>query len=153
MPLLNHHHLAGRRPFFVGDVFEQVNALMREFERPSGRRVGVAFSPSIFAKVNLEETEDMYFLRVALPGVGANDVSVVAVDGRLKVSAKRHLEVPDGHRALHLERTSSDLSRTFSFQKKIATEEVEASFDDGLLEVRIPHLPKPEARRVEIKTA
>ena len=153
MPLLNHRHLVARRPFFVGDIFEQVNALMKEFDRPGPVGRGAAFSTSVFAKTHLVEAEDAYVLQVALPGVLGADVSVIAIDGGLKISAKRSLEVPDGHRALHLERTSSDLSRTFRFPKDIDASKVEASFDDGLLEVTIPHLDKPEARKVEIKSA
>ena len=152
MVILRKGKLVGARPFFARSIFEQVDALMRDLDRPA-RHLSAPTVRPVFARASLVEDGDGYLLRVALPGVDPGDVSVQAVEAGLKVSARRKLEVPEGSKALRLERTSSDLTRTFSFPREIDSAGVEAAFVEGLLEVRVPLSASAQPRKIEIKVA
>ena len=84
-------------------MLDQVERLQRQFFRPSGAAVA-AWEPP----VDVFETADTLRIVVALPGVAAEDVRVVAEGGTLTVIGERRLpresagaihrlEIPYGH--------------------------------------------------------
>ena len=101
--------------------------------------------------MDLVETEDALVLKADLPGLEREDVSIEVKDNVLTVSGERkaeHTEKTDGF--YRVERSFGSFSRALALPEGIDAEKVAASFERGVLEVRIP---KPEARkphRVEI---
>jgi HSP20 family protein len=104
--------------------------------------------------VDLVEEGEHYVLRADLPGLGEDDVKV-ELDGRiLTVSGERSSEREDrGEGYYRIERASGSFSRSLRLPEGVDADAIEASFENGVLEVKIP---KPEAhkpRRVEVKAA
>ena len=101
--------------------------------------------------MDLVETEDALVLKADLPGLDRGDVSIEVKDNVLTVSGERkaeHTEKTDGF--YRVERSFGSFSRALALPEGIDAEKVAASFEKGVLEVRIP---KPEERtphRVEI---
>jgi HSP20 family protein len=95
--------------------------------------------------MDLMETEDHLILRADLPGLDSEDVNIEVKDSVLTVSGEReaeHEEKTDGfHR---VERAFGTFSRSMSLPSRIDADKITASFEKGVLEVRIP---KPEERR------
>jgi HSP20 family protein len=95
--------------------------------------------------MDLVEKDDEFVLRADLPGIGEQDVNVELEDDVLTISGQRrseHEQRKDGYR--RIERASGSFSRSLALPEGVAAESVEASFDKGVLEVRIP---KPEQRK------
>jgi HSP20 family molecular chaperone IbpA len=74
------------------EMLEQVERLQRQFFRPSGAALRPAWEPP----VDVFEDEDALRIVVALPGVRADDVRVVAENGTLTVVGERRLPRESG---------------------------------------------------------
>ena len=58
----------------------------------------------------------------------------------------------DGHYS-RIERVSGRFARTFTLPENVATDQINAKFKDGVLELTIPKAAKPEPRRIEVQAA
>ena len=95
--------------------------------------------------MDLVETENKFVLRADLPGVAEEDVKVELDDNVLTVSGERkaeHEERKEGY--YRVERSSGSFSRSLTLPEGVDADAVEAAFDKGVLEIRIP---KPEQRK------
>ena len=101
--------------------------------------------------MDLAETEDHLVLRADLPGLTEDDVDIEIKDGVLTVTGERkaeHEEKSEGY--YRVERAFGSFSRSLSLPQGIDASAVSASFDRGVLEVRIPKPAERKATRVEI---
>ena len=101
--------------------------------------------------MDLVETDDHLVLKADLPGVDSDDVNIEVKDGVLTVSGERtteHEERADGF--YRVERAFGGFSRSMSLPQQVDAEQISASFDKGVLEVRIPKPAERKPHRVEI---
>jgi HSP20 family protein len=95
--------------------------------------------------MDLVETDEQYVLRADLPGLSQEDINLEFDGDVLTVSGERkseHEERTDGY--YRLERATGSFSRSLTLPEGVDPDAVTATFDNGVLEVRIP---KPEQRR------
>jgi HSP20 family protein len=101
--------------------------------------------------MDLVETEDHFVLRADLPGVAEDDVKVELEDNVLTIAGeRRHEEEAKSGGYYRLERATGVFSRSLTLPEGINPEAVQASFDKGVLEVRIPKPEERKPRRVAI---
>jgi HSP20 family protein len=127
----------------VNTIQNEMNRLFNTFfDAPSGPgNGGRRWLPAM----DLVETKDDFVLRVDLPGLSEQDVNIELEDNVLTVSGERkaeHEERKEGY--YRVERASGSFSRSLTLPEGVNAEAVKASFDRGVLEVRIP---KPEERK------
>ena len=95
--------------------------------------------------MDLVEDEGHYVLRADLPGVSEDDVNVELEDDVLTISGERKSEHEERREGYHrVERASGSFSRALTLPEGVDADAIEAQFDKGVLEVRIP---KPEQRK------
>jgi HSP20 family protein len=103
--------------------------------------------------MDLVETDDRFVLRADLPGLKRDDFEIEVKDGVLTIAGEREAEHEDKGEGYHrVERAFGRFSRSLDLPQGVAADSVRASFDRGVLEVRIP---KPEERkptRIEIES-
>jgi HSP20 family protein len=101
--------------------------------------------------MDLVETDEHFVLRADLPGVDENDVKVELEDSVLSISGERRheQEVKKGG-YYRIERATGSFARTLTLPDGIDADAVQASFDKGVLEVRIPKPAERKPRRVAI---
>lgn len=95
--------------------------------------------------MDLVETDNEFVLRADLPGMTEQDVNIELEDNVLTVSGERkaeHEERKEGY--YRVERASGRFSRSLTLPEGVDAGGIHATFDKGVLEVRIP---KPEERR------
>jgi HSP20 family protein len=99
--------------------------------------------------MDLVETDEHFVLRADLPGVDENDVKVELEDNVLTISGERRheQEVKNGG-YYRIERASGAFARTLTLPEGVDAEAVQASFDKGVLDVRIPKPAERKPRRV-----
>ncbi len=130
----------------------ELNTLQSEMNRlfntlvdaPSGGNGGSTLRRWIPA-MDLVETDEDFVLRADLPGLSEGDVNIELEDNVLTVSGERkseHEERKEGY--YRVERSSGSFSRSLTLPEGVDPEKIKASFDRGVLEVRIP---KPEERK------
>jgi HSP20 family protein len=101
--------------------------------------------------MDLLETKDHLVLRADLPGLNEDDVSIEVKDGVLTVSGERRAEQTDEQEGYYrFERAFGSFSRSLTLPEGIDPDNINAQFDRGVLEVRIPKPEERKAHRVEI---
>lgn len=113
------------------------------FDAPAGGNGGTVrrWMPAM----DLVETEDRFVLRADLPGMSEGDVNIEVEDRVLTISGERKAEHETSKEGYHrVERAFGAFARSLTLPEGVDPEAVAASFDRGVLEVRIP---KPEQRK------
>jgi len=101
--------------------------------------------------MDLVEEEDEFVLRADLPGLSEDDVEIEIKDSVLTISGERKAkETREGEGYYRVERAFGNFSRSLSLPEGVAAEQVTASFDNGVLEVRVPKPEERKPQRVQI---
>ena len=101
--------------------------------------------------IDLVESGDQYVLHADLPGLSEQDINVELESGVLKISGERKSESTaekGGYR--RIERSYGSFSRSLTLPDGVNPDAVEASFDKGVLEVKIPKPEQIKPRKVTI---
>jgi HSP20 family protein len=101
--------------------------------------------------MDLVESGDHFVLRADLPGLSEDDVRIELENTTLTISGERNAEHEERDEGYYrLERAFGAFSRSLQLPEGIDPEAVSASFDRGVLEVRIPKPEQRKPRRIEI---
>jgi HSP20 family protein len=114
--------------------------------RESG--MGSVFTPAI----EVLEREGKLLVRADLPGLKKEDVRVNVDDDGLLIEGERrseHEERREGY--LHSERSYGSFQRRIPLPRGVDVSTCDASFDDGVLEVKID-LPKESRRKIDVRS-
>ena len=101
--------------------------------------------------MDVVESGDHYVLRADLPGLTENDVNIELEDNVLTISGQRkaeHEERKEGY--YRLERSSGAFTRSLTLPEGVDADAIQASFDNGVLEVQIPKPEQQKPRKVQI---
>jgi HSP20 family protein len=134
----------------LGSLQNEMNRLFNTvFDTPAPANGGTLrrWMPAM----DLVEADDHFVLRADLPGMSEDDIRIELEDGTLTVSGERKAEHESNGEGYHrVERAFGSFSRSLTLPKGIDAEAVTASFDRGVLEVRIPKPEQRKPRRIEI---
>jgi HSP20 family protein len=122
----------------INRIFNESFGRSRDFDEEVGL---YDWSPP----VDIYETADGIVLKVELPGVNKDDVSVEVKDNVLTLKGERLLDpqIKDEH-YYRKERSFGKFNRSFSLQEPIKPDLIKASFKDGVLKIEIP---RPEGKK------
>ena len=102
--------------------------------------------------VDVWETEDALHYAFDLPGLAKDKIAIEVEDGGLTVSATREREKVEGERFQRFERRYGSFSRTVGLPHGVSEDQIKASYEAGVLEIRVPKPEQPKPRRIEIDT-
>ena len=86
-----------------------------------------------------------------LPGFEKDEISVQADDHRLRISAEQAEEKEEEEKDYYKrERTQRTLSRTVTLPVEVNVDESSASYDNGVLSVRLPKVEMAEGEEIDI---
>ncbi len=101
--------------------------------------------------MDLIETEGEYVLRADLPGLAENDVKIELDENVLTVSGERKAE--HEHRKAgyyRVERSFGSFRRSLTLPEGVDADAIQATFNHGVLEVKVPKPAQRQPRRVRI---
>lgn len=130
----------------IGNRFSRLFGMTR----PGGEaeREGVALTAWAPA-CDIVETDKEYRLRVELPDVKKDDVSITLENGALTIQGERKEEKEEERGTFHRrELKYGTFLRRFTLPEDVDAEKVDARFQDGMLAVVIP---KSEAKQTQAK--
>ena len=118
--------------FFNNDFLERVEKSVSNF----------------IPKANISELEKEYLIELAVPGYSKKDFELNVEDDTLKISAHKEIkneetrsedsQREEGDKLLHSEFFIQDFERSFTLSKNIDTDRIEASYNDGIMTIKIP---------------
>ena len=111
------------------------------------------FSDEDYLRVEEFTDDGTLVVRAEMPGIDPDkDVEISVADHMLTIRAERHEESTGeekGH--YHSEFRYGEFSRTVPLPAGASEEDVKASYNDGILEVRVPcSEPAPQAKKIPI---
>jgi HSP20 family protein len=125
----------------------EMNRLFNSFFEGNGEGSPRRWTPSM----DLVEVEDHLVLRADLPGLSEEDVNIEVQDNVLTVSGERTTEREEKREGYYrMERAFGNFSRSMTLPEGVDAEKIQASFDKGVLEVRIPKPEERKPRRISI---
>jgi len=133
----------------LSSLQQEMNRLFNTvFDAPATAANGVRrWMPAM----DLVETDEHFVLRADLPGLTQDDVKIELEDQVLTVSGERKAEHEENREGFYrVERSFGNFSRSLTLPKGVEADAVSASFDNGVLEVRIPKPKEAKPRRIEI---
>ena len=127
--------------------------LDRTFESPtSGFDLGVS-GRGVFPPTNVFNDKDGYIVRMEVPGVTPESLTIESHGRTLTISGKRETSAPEGASFHRHERNSGEFSRSLQLSNDLDLTKAEATCKHGMLTVRIPKKDEAKPRQIEIKAA
>lgn len=105
--------------------------------------------PVLAPPVDIYENAHEYLVLADLPGVREDDVALDLDKGELMLFAKRELSRPG--EALAAGRRDGDFRRVFRIPDEVDVAKIEASFEHGVLRVKLPKAERIKPRRIAVK--
>lgn len=133
--------------FAAGFPFDRAPAF-EDFFRPRSRA-----QAQRAPRIDVRESEDAFTLSVEVPGVKAADIALEVKERTLSLNITRKQELPEGVRALRLERGTFSLSQTFALPPQVSLEAITADLQLGVLTVRLPKAALAAPRTIPINGA
>jgi HSP20 family protein len=103
--------------------------------------------------VDIAEDERSYEIQLSVPGVKKEDFNVELAEGKLTISGERKMEEKKEGKNFHsIETQYGSFSRSFFVPEDILAQEVNATYENGLLKVVLPKKEKKvEKASIEVK--
>ena len=120
----------------------------REFDRVFERPWGPARQPTM--PLDAYRHGDTYVINIDLPGFDPATIDVTTEKDVLSVKAERSWQPVEGDEVVAAERTYGQFFRQVLLGGGLDTENINASYDDGVLMITIPLAERAKPRKVEI---
>jgi HSP20 family protein len=101
--------------------------------------------------VDVVENKDAFIVKASIPGINPDDLEVSYADDTLTIKGeiKSDNEVKDNQYHLR-ERRYGSFSRSISLPTKIKGDAIEASYQNGVLSLRLPKAEEVKPKRIAI---
>ena len=103
-------------------------------------------------RTDMVETPDNYEIRLDLPGLSKDDLKINMQERQLTVSGERRHEARnEGDEYVRVERAFGHFHRSFTLPQSIQENNIEASYQDGVLTITVPKAEESKPRQIEIQ--
>lgn len=128
------------------EEMERVNKLIKTFTAERSR-------DAAFPAINAWTTEDEEVVTAELPGVDPNDIEITIVNEVLTISGERLPAEVDGEVRYHRrERAAGKFSRSIQLSFPVASDAVNAHYENGVLTVNLPRTEDDKPRKIAVKS-
>ncbi|MFI6933388.1 Hsp20/alpha crystallin family protein [Streptomyces sp. NPDC050287] len=121
----------------------------REFDRLAQQVLGSTTRPSAMA-MDAYRSGDDFVVHFDLPGVDPESIELDVERNVLNVRAERPSPAPEDAELLVAERPTGTFTRQLFLGETLDTERIDASYDAGVLTLRIPVAEQAKPRRIQI---
>ena len=139
------------------DPLEELEKMRRQMDRvfstaqPGARGRGLFGEQREFPLLNLYETSDDYVVTAEVPGVKPDDIDITVVGYSMTLKGKRESEAdPDKVGCHRQERDFGSFARTISLPGAIAMDQVEATYVNGVLQVKLAKAEEAKPRVIKV---
>jgi HSP20 family protein len=142
------------------DLFEDLRAAQDEMLRATrgqAGRPGQQFTSGTTSAVwapaaDISERKDAYLVSVELPGVKADDLEITFEDGLLTIQGERRFAHDSAEEKMHrTERYYGAFRRSITLPSHVEADKIEASTQDGVLQILVPKAPDIQAKRIQVR--
>jgi HSP20 family protein len=127
-----------------GDPFRQMDRLTSQLL--SGTRTPMGMPMDVW------QTDDGFHVCLDLPGVDPDSVDITTERNTLTIKAERRAEYEDGQNVLIAERPQGTFTRQLQLGDTVDTENIQASYSNGVLHLTLSMTQAAQPRRVQVRT-
>lgn len=110
------------------------------------------YSTYMRPRLDMYEEKDELVMRAELSGIRKEDISISFENGCLTIKAeKKQPEMSEDAAVYACERCFGTYSRSVSLPFPIEADKASATFENGLLEIRLPKAEEAKAKHIEVK--
>jgi HSP20 family protein len=138
---------------------DQINQMYKLLVQARGQETpqsgtGATSAPAWAPPVDISERSDAYVFTVELPGVKVEDLEIAFQDGLLTIQGERPLTQDSPDEQVHvLERRYGLFRRSITLPLHVKADAIEASTEDGVLQVVVPKVEEAKPKRIEVHAA
>jgi len=116
--------------------------------QPQGSDQATAWAPAL----DISERKDAYLVTVELPGVEAEDLDITMEDGLLTIQGERQFTQESSEQQFHrVERRYGAFRRSITLPAHAMAEGIQASFEDGVLQILVPKAEEAKPKRIQVR--
>jgi HSP20 family protein len=143
------------------DPFQDLLAIQDEMNQLFGRAVGQGpgrgqgqsgdrvWAPAL----DISERKDAYVVTVEVPGIKAEDLDITLEDGLLTIQGERRFTQESTEQQFHrVERRYGSFRRSITLPAQVQAEQIEASFEDGVLQVIVPKAEEAKPKKISVRS-
>ena len=131
----------------VATLQNRVNALFRDFSESESPVTTASFVPA----VDIYEDDKRVVLKLEVPGIEEKDIDVRVENHTLTVKGERKFEKEEKEQNFHrIERRYGSFYRAFTLPSAIDAENVEASYNAGVLKLELKKKPEAQPKQIRI---
>jgi HSP20 family protein len=106
-----------------------------------------------FPAIDYVRKDDRLVVRAELPGIDPKDLDIAVTGNQLRIRGERKAE-KNVHEEDYFMREIScgEFERVMTLPEGVNTEQIEATFKNGILEITVPAKEVPKSKPIEIKT-
>ena len=127
--------------------YTRFDPFTRDFQRLTRYAFGQASAPAL----DVVRHEGDVTLKLDVPGIDPEQLEVTVDRGILTISGKREEERTENDTFFVRERTMGTFTRRLRLPETLNADAVEASYANGVLEVRIPVTEQAKPRKIEVR--
>jgi HSP20 family protein len=137
--------------------FGEISRLRKEMDSLMNRFFGETAFPKLVSEewspaVDISETKDTILIKAELPGMEAKDVNVSISGDILTIKGEKKKEKEEKDEShYYSERYYGSYERSFRLPTSVKSDKAEASFDKGVLKVKLPKVEEAKKKEIEIK--
>lgn len=114
---------------------------------------GLSRNGSWFPALDIAEREDAVVVKAEIPGMKREDLDISVQDNHLTLSGeKKESEEHTEGEYYHSERRYGTFRREIPLPRGVDADNVEATYQDGVLTVTLPKSEEAKPRKIEIKS-
>jgi HSP20 family protein len=107
-----------------------------------------AWAPAL----DISERKDAYLVTVELPGLKPEDLDITMEDGLLTIQGERQFTSESSEQQFHrVERRYGAFRRAITLPAHVLAEGIQASFEDGVLQILVPKAEEATPKRIQIR--
>jgi HSP20 family protein len=102
--------------------------------------------------LDISERKDAYLVSVELPGAKLEDLEITLDDGLLTIQGERSFADDSSEQQYHrVERRYGAFRRSITLPAHVMADMVEASFEDGVLQIVVPKAEEAKPKRIQVR--
>jgi HSP20 family protein len=130
-------------------LLDELDAMTEELSRVAGIRPATGTLRGWLPPVDIWETERELVIELDVPGCRSEDLSAEIVDRRLVVTGERS-PAAEATRRYRSERWQGRFVRSFTVPDGLGSDAVQASYDAGVLRLRVAKPEQQQPKRIAI---
>jgi HSP20 family protein len=134
-----------------GELFSLQDQMDHLFSNAFSQAVMPQGTPTATLPLDIRQTDEAYVIEASVPGFTPEEVEVTLDENVLTIRGERKQESDETKGGyVRRERRVASVFRQVGLPAEVKADEISASFENGILTVRVPRAQKAQPRRIEV---